>query len=102
MERRVNRGIGEMPLVWLRVYRPAGTAIRREHVERNAIALLSNYHRAVLDPPSVGWLGRDYPKERVRRSGLWNQRHADEAYNPAFLPALEALVGVHVAAGGRP
>ena len=102
MERRVNRGIGEMPLVWLRVYRPAGTASRRGYIERNAIALLSNYHRAVLDPPSVGWLGRHCPKERVRRSGLWNQRHADEASDPAFLPALEAVVDVHVAAGGKP
>ena len=70
----MSRVIGEMPLLWLRVYRPAGTASRRGYIEGNAIALLSNYHRAVLDPPSVGWLGR----------------HCQEGKGPALGPVESA------------
>ena len=29
----------------------------RGYIERNAIALLSNYGKPAIDPPSPGWLG---------------------------------------------
>jgi hypothetical protein len=28
----------------------------------------------------------------VRKSGLWNQNHVDEAYDPAFLDRFDELV----------
>jgi hypothetical protein len=59
-------------------------------IERNAIALLSNYGKAVIDPPSPDWLGRHCDRERVRISGLWNNNHVDEAYDPGFLDLMEA------------
>ena len=101
LERRVSRVIGEMPLLWLRVDGPAGSTSRRGYIERNAIALLSNHDREPLDPPSDGWLDLDCPKGKVQRSGLWNQRHVEEAHDRAFLPAFERLVDEHVGPGGR-
>ena len=75
LERLVSRVIGEMPLLWLRVDGPAGSASLRGYIERNSIALLRNYDREPLDPASGNWLGLHCPKDKVRRSGLWNRRH---------------------------
>ena len=100
LERLVSRAIGEMPLLWLRVDDPAGSASLRGYIERNAIALLSNYDREPVDPASDNWLGLHCPKEKVRGSGLWNQRHVEEEHDGAFLPTLERLVDEHIGAGG--
>ena len=62
-------------------------------IERNAIALLSGYAESALDPPSPGWLGLHSDRKPVRRSGLWNNRHVDESYDPLFLDVLEELAG---------
>jgi hypothetical protein len=64
---------------------PSRTSLRG-YIERNSIALLSNLGKPQLDPPSPGWLGRscDRGKGRVKASGLWNQNHVDESYDPAL------------------
>ena len=82
-----------MPFVWLRVDDEPGPASMRRKIERNAIALLSNFDRPPLDPPSAQWLGRHCDRDRVRASGLWNQNHVDESYDPVFLDDVERLVG---------
>jgi hypothetical protein len=64
----------------------------RGKIERNAIALLSNFNNPPLDPPSLHWLGRHCDRDRVRDSGLWNQNHVDESYDPVFLDNVERLV----------
>ena len=64
----------------------------RGFIERNAIALLSNYSKEPLDSPFSGWLGHHCDRERVRSSGLWNSNHVDEIYDPAFLETLERLI----------
>jgi hypothetical protein len=101
VEREVSRIIGAMPFLWLAVDDPPGPASLRGHVERNSIALLSNLGRPPLDPASERWRGRacDRGAARVRDSGLLNQDHVDEAYDPAFLDVLDRLVG---RAGDRP
>lgn len=81
-----------MPFLWLGIDGAPGPQSLRGYIERNAIALLSNYERAVLDPPSQGWLGHLCDRERVRASGLWNSRHVDERHDPAFLGTLEMLI----------
>ena len=100
LECLVSRVIGEMLLLWLPVDDPAGRGSLRGYIERNAIALLSNHGREALDPPADGWLGLDCPKDMVRGSGLWNQRHVDMAHDPAFMSALERLVDGHIASEG--
>jgi len=52
LEKLVSRTIGQMPFLWLDVPDPPGPESLRGYIERNAIALLSNYNRPVLDPPS--------------------------------------------------
>jgi len=92
LEREVSNVLGAMPLLWLAVDDDAGKESLRGYIERNAIALLSNYRKEPLDPASEGWLGRHCDRERVRESGLWNSNHVDERYDPAFLDRLTQAV----------
>lgn len=93
LERRVSDYIGRMPLLWLRVP-DAGKpgSMRRRRIERQAIALLSGYARRALDPPSAHWLGNHSDRKKNRESGLWNSKHVDEPYDPAFLDEMEDLI----------
>jgi hypothetical protein len=92
LEREVSRVIGNMPLLWLSVEDGAGPESQRGYIERNSIALLSNYNKPSLDPPSKNWLGRYSDRERVRKSGLWNQNHVEETCDPAFLDRFDQFV----------
>jgi hypothetical protein len=92
LEREVSEVIGTMPFLWVAIDDPPGADSQRGYIERNAIALLSNYSRPALDLPSRDWLGHYCNRERVRKSGLWNSRHVDEAYDPVFLDRLAQLV----------
>ena len=83
-----------MPFLWLSIGDEAGPGSLRGYIERNSIALLSNYQEPAIDAPSQTWLGRRCSRERVRQSGLWNQNHVDETYQPAFLDRLEQLIAV--------
>ncbi|HYZ62890.1 MAG TPA: hypothetical protein VE650_10595, partial [Acetobacteraceae bacterium] len=98
LEREVSGIIGAMPFLWLRVDDEPRAESMRGYIERNSIALLSNFKRPPLDPASDNWLGLRSDRERVRQSGLWNSNHVDERYDPAFLSCLEELI----AAAGRP
>ncbi len=92
LECEVSKIIGEMPFLWLAIDDDAGPQSLRGYIERNSIALLSNYNKPPLDPPSPEWLGRHCNREKVRNSGLWNSNHVDEEYDPAFLDELDRLV----------
>lgn len=98
LEREVSTFIGRMPFVWLAIDDDAGPDSRRGYVERNSIALLSNYGKQSLDPPSQEWLGHKSDRQRVCSSGLWNQNHVDESYEPVFLHKLDELVAATVSA----
>jgi len=92
LECEVSNVIGAMPFLWVAVNDEPGAGSARGYIERNAIALLSNFGKEPLDPPSPSWLGHLCNRERVRRSGLWNSNHVDEAYDPAFLGRLAEVV----------
>lgn len=92
MEQTVSRTIGAMRFLWLPVNDEPGPSSDRGLIERNAIALLSNFGKDALDLPSPSWLGRHCNRPRVRESGLWNANHVDESCDPAFLDHLERLV----------
>jgi len=81
-----------MPFLHLNVDDAPGPDSLRGYIERNSIALLSNYQKPPLDPPSAEWRGYRCDRERVRLSGLWNQNHVNEPYDPVFLQTLEALI----------
>ena len=92
LEREVSKVIRAMPFLWLGIDDEPGANSLRGYIERNAIALLSNFGKEALDAPSAEWLGYYCNRERVRKSGLWNSNHVDERYDPAFLGTLERLV----------
>jgi hypothetical protein len=92
LERPVSAVIRKMPFLWLAIDDEPGPKSLRGYIERNVIALLSNYERPALDAPSEEWLGYYCDRERVQRSGLWNNRHVDERYDPAFLNSLATLI----------
>ena len=99
LECDVSTAMGNMPFLWLALEDEAGPESRRGYIERNSIALLSNYKKPPIDPPSQHWLGHHCDRDRVRNSGLWNSNHIDERYDPVFLDELERLVSV---TGGAP
>lgn len=92
LERAVSVALGNMRCLWLAVNDDPGPGSLRGYIERNAIALLSNYAKEPMDSPSPGWLGRHSDRERVRLSGLWNSNHVDEPYDPAFLDTLAKMI----------
>ena len=79
---------------------PGRPAIKRDDrvtgfaVRKTATGFTAFVFKAVLDPPSPGWLGLHSSRERVRLSGLWNQRHVHEDYDPVFLFDLERLISI--------
>ena len=92
LEREVSRTIGAMRFLWLPIGDEPEPDSERGYIERNAIALLSNFGKDPIDPPSPAWLGHHCNRPRVRASGLWNANHVDESYDPAFLARMEELV----------
>ncbi len=92
LEASVSDRIRAMPFVWLDVGDAPGPSSERRTIERNAIALLSCYREPAPDPPSARWLGRSSDRDRVRRSGLWNNDHVDEDYDPSFLDVMERRI----------
>jgi hypothetical protein len=92
LEKEVSKVIRNMRIVSLPVIDEPGPDSRRGYIERHSIALLSNYGKNSLDPPSNGWLGKFSDRKRVRASGLWNQEHVGEAYDPKFLDIPEDLI----------
>lgn len=88
----VSNYMGAMPLLWLAVDDAPGPQSLRGYLERNVIALLSNFERTPIDPPSPSWLGRHCPRSCVQGSGLWNSNHVDETPDLAVLDVLDDLV----------
>jgi hypothetical protein len=92
LEQAVSARLAAMPVLWLDIGDTPGPESLRGLIERNAIALLSNEGKPPIDAPSPGWLGHHSSRPHVRASGLWNQNHVDETYDPAFLDTLERLI----------
>ncbi|MBC6437477.1 MAG: hypothetical protein GDA52_04920 [Rhodobacteraceae bacterium] len=90
-EVRVNRYLGEMTLLVLDVLDAPGPDSARGIIERNSIALLSSYRSPALDLPGPRWLGNHSGREKVRKSGLWNNTHVNETYDPEFLNLFDNL-----------
>jgi hypothetical protein len=87
LERAVSRHIGAMSVVVVGVDDRHDRAL----LERTSIALLSNYDREPIDPPSERWLGHHADREAVRGSGLWNVNHVtDELRDAAVLELIRS------------
>jgi hypothetical protein len=91
LEVKVSEYIRALPFLFVAAEDEPGPASLRGVIERNSIALLSNYQRGALDPASSNWLGAQSGRDRVRMSGLWNSNHVNEEYDPAYLGLLERV-----------
>jgi len=92
LEREVSTRIGAMPFLWLAVDDPPSAASARGVIEAGSIALLSNYRREPIDPPSSSWLGNFADRETIRSSGLWNVNHVRDSCNAGFLDTMKLFV----------
>jgi len=95
MELAVSEFLGAMTLLWVEVDDPPGPSSDRAFIERNAIALLSQF-RSPPDPPSTGWLGRYSNNAAIRDSGLWNVCHTSDPYDCHFLNVLAKRVQITI------
>jgi hypothetical protein len=96
LERDVSRVIGAMPLLWLEVDDAPGPGSLRALIERNAIALLSNFRRPPIDEASADWLGHLAVSSEVRESGLWNVDFVERTHERDFLTVMGRLVAGRV------
>ncbi len=92
VEKEVSDYIRKMPFLWLKVDDVPDLNSMRAFIERNAIALLSNYNRDQIDPQSENWLGKYSKNEKVRRSGMWNDDYTDKKHDTLFLDILQNLI----------
>lgn len=97
LEREVSAYIGQMPFLWINVPDEPSRVSDRAVLELNSIALLSNFERPRIDPPSPNWLGLQSGQRTIRESGMWNTNHVEKFHDPTFLGKLRAYVGGRVA-----
>ncbi len=92
LERRVSAYIRDQPFLWIAVDDEPGPESDRAFIERNAIALLSNFKTSPIDPRRGDWIGMYSQSPKIRESGLWNVDHVEESYDPSFLDLLSERV----------
>jgi hypothetical protein len=85
LEVAVSTRIAKMPFLWLAVSDAPTALSDRGVIEAGAVALLSNYGKAAIDPPSEHWLGHHADRVAIRASGLWNVDHVRRTADGAFL-----------------
>jgi len=94
IEEKVSTHIRKMPFLWLAVLGDSHKDNMRSFIEKNSIALLSNYMKEeCVNPPTRKWLGRYSPEEEILKSGLWNIKYTDRKHvDPKFLPQFKELI----------
>lgn len=96
IEKMVSEKIGQMPFLWLKVDDAPGRNSIRSYLERNAIALLSNFmleSPSIIDPPSRLWLGNWAKNDYISGSGLWNVDFVTVRYvDESFIDILELKI----------
>ena len=91
-EQRVSEYIRDLPFLWVDVNDEPGPDSDRAYIERNAIALVSNFEKDALDRRDGDWVGKESPRHEIQGSGLWNINHVAEDYDPAFLDRVAEAV----------
>lgn len=92
IEIEVSKYIRSMPFIWIEIDDPPGPGSLRGYIERNSIALLSNYRKDKIDQSSPEWLGLYSKNSAIINSGLWNVNHVNEKYDSNFLEVFKNLI----------
>lgn len=90
LESIVSSVISQMQVLIIPVKNPDANKLK--FVEQNLIALLSNWGKEAIDPPSPGWLGHYCSNVLVRGSGLWNTNGVMLKYDRQFLAVMSAIL----------
>lgn len=77
LEKIVSTYLHTLPFTVLEVPGHASKANDRAFIEKNSIALLSNYGRPIIDKYSKNWLGQYSKDTKVIGSGLWNSDYVE-------------------------
>jgi hypothetical protein len=93
LERRVSAVLREQPFLPVALDDEPGPDSDRAFLERNVVALVSNFDRPAVDRRDPAWLGHDSPSARIRASGLWNVEGVAATHDPAALDVLADAVG---------
>jgi hypothetical protein len=91
IEIEVSKYLKSMPFIWVEINDEPGPESLRGYIERNSIALLSNYRKKIIDQPSENWLGFFTKNSAIIDSGLWNVNHVREEYESNFLEVFRKL-----------
>ena len=91
-EVRVSEYMADMTLLFVSIPDASAPDNMRGIIKSSTIALLSGYRESSPDKPGSNWLGNYSTRERVQRSGLWNNEHVDKDYDPAFLNHFEKFI----------
>lgn len=90
LEEMVSIYLRNMSFTILEVPGEASKDNDRAFIERNSIALLSNYNRVAIDPASKKWLGKLCGKDKIINSGLWNSNYVEiDSINQNLLDRME-------------
>lgn len=89
LEFAVSQYIRSLPFFWVSINDKPGPNSERGYIEKNCIALLSNRNKNPINQPSDNWLGLKSNRDFVVSSGLWNNNHVEDDYDPIFLDRLE-------------
>jgi hypothetical protein len=93
LEQAVSRYLGELLVLLISIPGQSEKINDRAYVEQNLIALLSNGCQP-LDPPSSEWLGLSSAKKEIRKSGLWNVNHVEQAFDAGFIEIFDYYVSL--------
>jgi len=90
LEKQVSEYIRNMNFMILEVPGDSSKDNDRAIIERNSIALLSNYNRIPINAPSVDWMGNLCLKPKIIESGLWNSNYVELcSIEPNFFELME-------------
>ena len=80
LEKQVSNYIRSLSFTILEINGESSKDNDRAFVEKNSIALLSNYNRNIIDPASENWLGGYTKREKIIQSGLWNSNYVERLH----------------------
>jgi len=88
LEQQVSDYIRQLPFLIINVNPTIDGPKQRAFLERSLIAMISD----VGGKGKTSWLGHNCSRSEVKNSGLWNNNHVNEKYDPSFLDVLEKYV----------
>ena len=99
LERRVSTIIRDQPFLWLEVDDEPSPDSDRAYIERNSIALLSNFEKSAADPRADDWLGKTVRAKRFATlasgTSITLMKRMIQTFS-TFLPSISTRCESHI------